>query len=114
MVHRIIWKLQTSKDPGKWEIDHVNGIKDDNRWKNLRLATHDHNNQNTKVQKNNSSGFKGVAWHALRKMWRAYVSIGPRGKSRQVNLGLHSTPEEAAVAVRAYRETLHGEFTNHG
>jgi hypothetical protein len=114
MVHRIIWCLVTGNDPCELEIDHVNGIKDDNRWSNLRLATHDNNNQNTKIQKNNSSGFKGVAWHNQRKCWRAYVSVGPRGKSKQISLGLHDTAEKAAAAVRAYREKLHKEFHNHG
>ena len=113
-VHRVIWKHVTGEDPGEFEIDHINGVKEDNRWVNLRLATHARNNQNTKIQKNNSSGYKGVAWHGQRKAWRAYVSVGPRGNSKQIHLGLHSTPEAAAKAVRKYREQLHGKFTNHG
>lgn len=114
MVHRIIWCLVTGEDPGVFEIDHENNIKNDNRWTNLRLATHDHNNQNTNIQKNNSSGFKGVAWHKQRRAWRAYVSVGPRGASKQISLGLHGTAEAAAAAVRVYRAELHKEFTNHG
>lgn len=114
MVHRIIWCLVTGKDPEELEIDHIDGIKDNNKWDNLRLATHDNNNQNTKIQSNNSSGFKGVAWHKQRQCWRAYVSVGPRGSSKQISLGLHRTAEAASEAVRVYREQLHGEFTNHG
>lgn len=114
MVHRIVWRIVTGDDLGVLEVDHINGIKDDNRWDNLRIATHANNNQNTKVQKNNASGYKGVCWHKQRKAWRAYVSVGPRGSSKQISLGLFGTPEAAAEAVRKYREQLHGEFTNHG
>lgn len=114
LQHRIIWRFVTGQDPGQLEIDHVNNIKNDNRWINLRLATHDNNNQNTQIQKNNSSGFKGVAWHEQRQAWRAYVSIGPRGKSKQKHIGLFATAEEAAEARRLYVSELHKEFTNHG
>lgn len=114
MAHRIIWCMVTGDDPGPLEIDHKNNNKSDNRWSNLRLATHANNNQNTKLQKNNSSGAKGVAWHKQRNCWRAYISVGPRTSSKQIHLGLFRTVEAAAEAVKVYRQSLHKQFTNHG
>jgi HNH endonuclease/AP2 domain len=109
-VHRIAWMLHTSKDPGKFEIDHINGDTTDNRACNLRLATHGNNMHNSKKHRDNTSGFKGVYWHKKAKSWMGYSRVN----GKMFNLGLYPTPEAADKAVRAYRETLHGEFTNHG
>src|SRR5579863_3382757 len=56
--HRIIWFMVT----GKWPvgIDHINGIRDDNRWDNLREANQLQNMQNQCIRSNNTSGYPGV------------------------------------------------------
>ena len=33
-IHRLVWKLITGEEPN--QIDHINGVRDDNRWVNLR------------------------------------------------------------------------------
>src|SRR6185437_16179325 len=63
LEHRIIWKLVTGNDPVA-EIDHANGVGDDNRWSNLREASRTQNAHNLKTPSTNTSGFKGVHWHA--------------------------------------------------
>jgi hypothetical protein len=46
MAHRVIWVMMTGEDPCELEIDHENRVKNDNRFINLRLATHGDNQRN--------------------------------------------------------------------
>jgi hypothetical protein len=43
MAHRVIWKLMTGEDPGNDLIDHINQVKDDNTWSNLKRRDHSGN-----------------------------------------------------------------------
>lgn len=47
--HRLIWWMVTGQDPGDLYIDHKNMQRDDNRWCNLRKATHSQNYINSKT-----------------------------------------------------------------
>jgi hypothetical protein len=60
---------------GRWPIrlDHINRNKSDNRLENLRECSHEHNNANRGIMKNNSSGFKGVHWSRSANSWRSQV-----------------------------------------
>lgn len=44
-AHRIIWKLETGKDPDG-VIDHINGVTSDNRVENLMDVSHAENMRN--------------------------------------------------------------------
>lgn len=47
-AHRLIWLIETGSFPDKSvPIDHINMIKDDNRFCNLRLATNSQNKMNS-------------------------------------------------------------------
>ena len=59
-AHRIVWQLHNGQIPDGLQIDHINGIKDDNRIENLRLATHSQQALNTKLRSDNTNGIKGV------------------------------------------------------
>lgn len=104
-AHRLAWLLMTGNWP-KHQIDHVNGVRDDNRFSNLREATNSQNNRNRIKQANNTSGFKGVSFHNQMKRWRS--SIMANGMSK--HLGLFDTREEAYSAYCAAADNLHGEF----
>lgn len=85
-----------------YDVDHINGIKNDNRIINLRFATRSENKQNIlSIQPNNKSGYTGVTWHKHNKFWRATITT----MGKQKHIGLFKTPEEAYEAyVKAKRE----------
>lgn len=90
---------------GEWpscEIDHINRVRSDNRWANLRPATVNQQRGNTKMQSNNSAGFKGVSLHRKSGLWRARLSAK--------TIGYYRTPEDAAVAYRKAAQERFGEF----
>ena len=107
--HRLAWLYMTGEMPDL-EIDHINGIKDDNRWCNLRLATRSQNEMNTALSSANTSGIKGVSWDARNKKWCATIKI----EKRTVWLGRHSSIESARKAIERARENMHGEFACDG
>ncbi len=86
--------------------DHVDGNGINNTRGNLRLATHAQNMRNSRIPKNNSSGFKGVTWDKQHKKWRAQIQVNGRTQY----LGLFAGPEEAGSAYDAAARELHGDY----
>ena len=104
-AHRLAWAIVT----GEWplgEMDHVNLNKADNRWANLRLATHSQNNQNKRAQSNNTSGFKGVSFCRVTRSWVARMKIGERYEV----LGRSAAPEGARDLYQSAAAAQRGEF----
>lgn len=104
-AHRLAWLLHY----GAWpvlSIDHIDGNPSNNKIANLREASQDLNVRNQCRRSDNSSGFKGVAWHKQARKWRAYISVN----GRQFSLGLHDTAKAAAETRRKKGELFHGEF----
>ncbi len=108
--HRLAWMWFYGEDPGDMMVDHKNQQPGDDWIENLRLATHGQNQTNSRLAKNNKSGFKGVHWAPRHKKWRVYVY---HQKLRHDG-GMHREITDANIAARALRERLHGEFSNHG
>lgn len=107
-AHRVIWALHQGQWPSD-QIDHINGIRTDNRISNLRVVSCQENSRNQFMQKNNTSGVTGVSWCTYAGMWRAQISIDGRNKS----LGYYSTLE-AATEARAEASRQHGYTDRHG
>jgi len=108
MVHHLIWMYMIGEWP-KEQIDHINGIPNDNRWCNLREVTSAENQKNMKRPVNNTSGSIGVVRNKAANKWQA--NIGVNGKS--VYLGLFEKFEDA-VAARKAAEIKYGFHENHG
>ncbi len=102
-LQRIIYLHVTGYWPRNL-IDHINGNRTDNRWCNLRDATHSQNGANSRVLANNTSGFKGVFFH--RGKWVAAI----KQKDRRVHIGCFDTREGAAAAYAAKARELFGDF----
>jgi hypothetical protein len=103
-AHRVIWAIVTGEWPTA-DIDHRDTDTYNNRWGNLRLATHTQNCQNRKCRSDSASGLKGVHLH---KCGRYVAQIKIERKARY--LGMFATAEEAYAAYCAAALIHHGEF----
>jgi len=106
--HRLVYLLVKGRLPES--IDHINGIRHDNRIENLRSCTSRENNRNRKISPKNKSGVKGVYWEEERSKWCARLRTG----KKRINLGRFDSLEEAKRSIKVAREKYHKEFTNHG
>lgn len=87
-------------------IDHKDTDRDNNTRENLRSATNRENQGNSRIRRDNTSGFKGVGFHKTKGKWRA--RIRDHGKRRC--LGYFDSPEEAADAYSEAHRKIFGEF----
>jgi len=104
-VHRVAFKMATGDEPPA-QIDHINGDHSDNRFANLRPATSSENCANKAVQRNSTTGVKGVTYHKRERGYVARVQL--RGRSHYV--GVFKTLDAAKAARDAKALELHGEF----
>jgi hypothetical protein len=101
-VHRLIWQHVNGAIPEGLEIDHINGVRHDNRITNLRLATSSQNHQNQRHSKS-KSGVKGVSWDNTYGKWRATIEHN----RMHFNLGRFTTIEDARIAYAGAAAILH-------
>lgn len=105
LIHRLAWLIIHGRWP-KDQIDHINGIRTDNRLSNLRECNQAENNANTKLYKNNQSGVKGIYWEADRNCWSAYITENKKLR----RIGRFKTKEEAVEARKQAFEDYYREF----
>src|SRR4029077_10974117 len=104
-AHILAWVIKTGAWP-KEQIDHKSTDNSDNSWKNLREASHGQNKQNQTINKNNTSGYKGVYKHNNCNRWGAMIQCNLKKR----HLGLFKTPQEASQAYQKAAIELHGDF----
>jgi hypothetical protein len=99
-AHRLAWLYIFGEMP-KNQIDHINGIKDDNRIVNLRQVSHAENQQN-------KQSTKGYSWHKKRQVWEAYIRIN----GKKSTLGYFQKEEDAQLARLKAKHEHHPFFTS--
>ncbi len=102
----IIMHREILNAPKGFHVDHINLDTLDNRRENLRVATNSQNQYNKPLQKNNTSGYKGVTYFKQFGKWVARIRVN----NKSIYLGVFDTPEAAADARKIAAIELHGEF----
>lgn len=103
LAHRLAWLIIHGEWPLE-HIDHINGIRNDNRKINLREASRAINMQNQRrPMAGNTSGFLGVSWFVRDKVFAAQIWI--QGKKKHI--GFFNDPSEAHQAYLAEKRKLH-------
>ena len=106
-LHRLIILWLNGSLPD--EVDHINGIRSDNRLCNIRNTSPGNNARNKARPENNKSGVVGVYWHSQNGRWRADI----RHEGKKIHLGDYHIFEKAVNARRA-AEVEYGYHANHG
>lgn len=102
-MHRLLLKC-----PSNLFGDHIDGNGLNNQKGNLRIATKQNNQANSRIPKNNTSGYKGVRFRPDRNKFVARISFNDNTK----HLGYFDTDIEAAKAYNQKALELFGEFAN--
>lgn len=100
--------MQTGEWPSQ-EIDHIDHCVSNNKWKNLRLASHAENGKNYSLSKRNKSGATGVCWNKRLNKWGVRIKIGGTYK----HIGVFND-FDAAVKARYSASMRNGYHENHG
>jgi hypothetical protein len=104
-AHRIAWALHHGQWP-KDQLDHINGVKTDNRICNLREATNAQNGKNLGLSKANTSGVKGVSFEKYTGRWKATIRVD--GKS--ISIGRFDSIENAVTARKLAEQQYFKEW----
>ena len=103
--HRLAWLFVYGVEPPN-EVDHINGVRNDNRIVNLRLATRAENGRNVGPRPSNQLGLKGVYWNLEKGKFQARITVD----GKNLYLGRYLTAEEAAAAHDRAAVEHHGTF----
>lgn len=107
-AHRLVWLYMTGKMP-KAQLDHINQVRNDNRWCNLREATNQENNRNQTKRKTNTSGVTGVWRFKKNGKWCAEIMVD----AKKVWLGYYEDKFNA-ICARKSAEVKYNFHANHG
>lgn len=109
LAHRLAFIYMKGKWP-RYEIDHRNGVRSDNRWENLRAATDLENSRNRKPHKNKAIPVKGVYMVSTNKQRKNPYLAAICLNGRMIHLGVYPTIESASAAYQAAALQHFGKF----
>jgi hypothetical protein len=101
-THRVVFLIHHGYLPVM--VDHINGVRSDNRIENLRAATPSQNKINQITYKNNTSGVKGV--YLKNNKWSAQINYD----NKRRYLGAFDTIELASEFADLARQMVHQDF----
>jgi len=110
LAHRMAWLYVYGVEPEKGlHIDHINGIKIDNRIDNLRVVTVSGNVQNQRKARvdNTHSGLLGSHWDKKSGKYNAVINVN----KVRIFLGAFADPMEAHQAYLTAKRELHATCT---
>ena len=107
-AHRLAFLYMDGAFPPN-DTDHINHLRADNRFVNLRQVTQVENGRNKSMQSNNKSGFTGVYWHKRASKWVAKIYLNGKDK----HLGCFTDIDDA-IEARKRANVEHGFHENHG
>lgn len=107
LAHRVIFKMMTGIEAV--EVDHIDGDRANNKWKNLREVDGSGNRRNAALRSDNKSGQVGVVWHKKNRKWQVGMNID----GKFVFLGQFNNLD-MAIQVRKEAEAAHNFHKNHG
>lgn len=100
-AHRLAFLYMTGEWP-KGDVDHIDGVKDNNAWANLRDVTRRVNAENRR-HSSGAIGLLGVTRHHRPGLFRSRIRVD----GRLVSLGCFDSPEKAHEAYLAAKRRLH-------
>jgi hypothetical protein len=104
LLHRLAIQHATGEWPTK-HVDHINGVKTDNRLSNLRVVDQQLNNENYRRPRPSKRGGLPLGVTKSNSRWAAYITVS----GKNLYLGTYDTPEQAhEVYVRKKRQVHAG------
>jgi hypothetical protein len=107
-VHRLVAITLINNPKSKPSVDHIDNNRTNNNINNLRWVTNTENNMNMSMNKNNTSGVKGVTWSKNSNKWCAKIKMNGKNK----HLGLFNSLEKAKQARQKAAKKYFGEYMN--
>lgn len=103
-MHRLLCGLYNGE---KYDVDHMNHQRHDNRKNNIRICSHKNNNRNLAISKNNTSGVTGVRYDNSAHKWYATIMVN----YKSISLGYFDDFSEAVKCRYEAEEKYFGKYS---
>jgi hypothetical protein len=110
LTHRLVLLAfeGKSKDENQKCVDHIDNNPLNNCLFNLRWVTYQQNQFNKSMQKNNTSGIRGISFNKQKGKYESYI----RTKKNKLHLGVFDSLEDAKLARQNKARELFGQYLN--